>query len=153
MAKEIRYCRTEYVREYYQVNWNERDYQSLLQWLSERKDNHHIARYNVLKDLSFDDIRWLLGMLNWKGQYNRNKKLLDYTLSANVYDVGIKFSVPMYFISGEYDKSCCVNVLKEYYEAIIAPAKKIVIIEKCAHSPQIDEPVLFATEVKKLLRS
>jgi len=104
-------------------------------------------------DLAFDDIRWLLGMLNWKGHYNRNKKLLDYTLSANVYDIGIKFSVPMYFISGEYDKSCCVDVLKKYYETIIAPTKKIVIIEKCAHSPQIDEPALFADEVKKLLKN
>lgn len=104
-------------------------------------------------DLAFDDIRWLLGMLNWKGHYNRNKKLLDYTLSANVYDIGIKFSVPMYFISGEYDKKCCVDVLKKYYETIIAPTKKIVIIEKCAHSPQIDEPALFADEVKKLLKN
>ena len=40
MAKEIRYRRTEYVREDYQVNWNERDYQSLLQWLSERKNKN-----------------------------------------------------------------------------------------------------------------
>lgn len=103
-------------------------------------------------DLSFNDIRWLLGMLNLKGHYNRNKKLLDYTLSANVYNAGIQFSVPMYFISGEYDKSCRVALLKEYYDEIIAPFKKLVIMKKCGHSPQIDEPVLFAEEVKKLLQ-
>ena len=56
MAKEIRYCRTEYVREDYETSWNEKDYQGLLQWLSERNDNHNITRYEVLKDLSFDDI-------------------------------------------------------------------------------------------------
>ena len=92
-------------------------------------------------------------MLNWKRHYYRNKNLLDYTLSADVYDAGINFSVPMYFISGEYDRSCSVNVLKDYYEAITAPTKKLLIMKKCGHSPQIDEPTLFANEVKKLLQN
>lgn len=126
---------------------------SLASNMDDLKKKNQVKLILSSPDLAFDDIRWLLGMLNWKGHYNRNKKLLDYTLSANIYDVGIRFSVPMYFVSGEYDKSCCVNVLKEYYETIIAPDKKLVIIKKCAHSPQIDEPVLFATEVKKLLQS
>lgn len=104
-------------------------------------------------DLSFTDVRWLLGMLNWKKHYHRNKKLLDYTLLANVYDAGIQFSVPMYFISGEYDKSCRVNLLEEYYDTITASTKKLVIMDKCGHSPQIDEPSLFADEVKRLLKN
>lgn len=104
-------------------------------------------------DLAFNDIRWLLGMLNLKGHYARNKKLMDYTLSANIYDLETKFSVPMYFVSGEYDKSCRVDLLKAYYETIIAPTKKLVIMKKCGHSPQIDEPVLLADEIKKLLQS
>ena len=103
-------------------------------------------------DLAFSDIRWLLGMLNLKGHYTGNKKLLDYTFSANVYDAGTEFLIPMYFISGEYDKHCNVDVLGEYYEAISAPVKELVIIKKCGHSPQIAEPVLFAEEVKRLLR-
>ena len=104
-------------------------------------------------DLAFNDIRWLLGMLNLKAHYTRNKKLLDYTLSANIYDIGNQYSVPMYFISGEYDKSCRVDLLKKYYDEIVAPNKKLVIMEACGHSPQVDEPVLFADEVKKLLQS
>lgn len=56
MAKEIRYRRTGYVREYYQVNWTEADYKSLLQWLENKTEPHNVARYNVLKELSFDDI-------------------------------------------------------------------------------------------------
>ena len=56
MAKEIKYFRTEYVREYYQVNWTEADYKNLLQWLENKTEPHNVARYNVLKKLSFDDI-------------------------------------------------------------------------------------------------
>ena len=104
-------------------------------------------------DLAFNDIRWLVGMLNLKAHYTRNKKLLDYTLSANIYDIGNEYSVPMYFISGEYDKSCRIELLEKYYEEIVAPNKKLVIMKACGHSPQIDEPVLFAKEVKTLLHN
>lgn len=104
-------------------------------------------------DLAFNDLRWLVGMLNWKAHYIRNKKLLDYTLSANIYDVANEYDVPMYFISGEYDKSCRVDLLKKYYDEIVAPNKKLVIMKECGHSPQIDEPVLFAKEVKQLLQN
>ncbi len=104
-------------------------------------------------DLAFNDIRWLVGMLNLKAHYIRNKKLLDYTLSANIYDIGNEYFVPMYFISGEYDKSCHVGLLKKYYDEIVAPNKKLVIMKECGHSPQIDEPMLFAKEVKKLLQN
>lgn len=90
-------------------------------------------------------------MLNWKGHYKRNRKLLDYTLSANIYDIGVEFSVPMYFISGEYDKSCRVELLQAYYDEIVAPRKELIIVKKCAHSPQIDAPILLADYVKKLL--
>lgn len=104
-------------------------------------------------DLAVNDIRWLVGMLNMKVHYTRNKKLLDYTLSASIYDIGNEYSVPMYFISGEYDKSCRIDLLKKYYDEIVAPNKKLVIMKECGHSPQIDEPVLFAKEVKMLLRN
>ena len=74
MAKEIRYFRTEYVREDYQVSWNEKDYQNLIQWLSERKDNHNTTRYEVLKDLSFDDIAAIM---------NNEKDDIPYELICN----------------------------------------------------------------------
>ena len=45
--------RVEYVKEYYQVSWNEDDYQSFLQWLENKTEPHDVARYNVLKDLNY----------------------------------------------------------------------------------------------------
>ena len=103
-------------------------------------------------DVSLRDIRWLLGMSKIKKHYARNKKLLDYAFSTKIYDVGTSFFVPMFFISGEYDRSCHVSLVREYYETITAPSKKLVIMKKCGHSPQLDEPVLFAEELKKLLQ-
>ena len=103
-------------------------------------------------DLGFNDVRWLLGMLSLKGHYSRNKKLIDYTLKANTYDAGVEFFIPMNFVSGEHDKSCSVDLLKKYYETIIAPSKSLLIMKACAHCPQYDKPKLLANEVRNLLR-
>lgn len=118
--------------------------------ISDLKQKNQLKLIFSSPDLSLKDIRWFLGMLRLKKHFARNKKLLDYTLHSSIYDVGNSFLVPMCFISGEYDKHCSVALLKEYYEHISAPSKKLVIMKKCGHSPQVDEPVLFATEVKKL---
>ena len=104
-------------------------------------------------ELAFDDIRWLLQMLSTKGHYAKNKQLLDFTLTANTYDAGLTFSVPMLFISGEHDKHCRVELLREYYDAITAPSKELVVLNKCGHSPQIDAPELFAAEIKQSLQA
>ena len=52
----IRLDRREYVTEYYSINWTEEDYKNLVEYLKTRTDQHNQTRYNVLKDLSFDDI-------------------------------------------------------------------------------------------------
>lgn len=103
-------------------------------------------------DVSWKDVRWLLGMLNIKKHYARNKKLLDYALAADIRKAGNVFSVPMAFISGEYDRSCNVDLVKNYCENITAPSKEVVIMKNCGHSPQIDEPAMCAAEVKRLLQ-
>lgn len=65
----IKFLRTEYVREYYELEWNEKNYAELLKYLSEREDGDSKIRYEALKDIPFDrivaifndeadDIRW-----------------------------------------------------------------------------------------------
>lgn len=56
MEKTLVFRRTEFVREYYSVEWTEEDYQNFLNYMSERTDDHSVIRYGVLKNLSFDDI-------------------------------------------------------------------------------------------------
>lgn len=131
---------------------------SAFQQLSLRHFTKHLKlqQPNQLKflfsspDLSWTDIRWILGMLSLKKHYARNKNLLDYALSSNVYDVGDSFDTPMFFISGEHDKSCNTDLVRTYYEKITAPAKEMIILENCGHSPQIDAPAKLASEIKRL---
>lgn len=56
MAKTLVFRRTEFVREYYEVQWIEEDYQNFLNYMSEQTDDHNIIRYGILKNLSFDDV-------------------------------------------------------------------------------------------------
>lgn len=102
-------------------------------------------------DLAFTDFRWLIASLSMK-RYNSNKTLMDYTLNSDIYNVGKDFLVPMFFISGEYDKICSVNLAKKYCKEINAPLKEIAIIKRCGHSPQVDAPTEFADKVKYLLK-
>ena len=65
----IKFLRTGYVREYYELEWNEENYAELLKYLSEGEDGDNKIRYEALKDIPFDiivaifndeaeDIRW-----------------------------------------------------------------------------------------------
>ncbi len=120
-----------------------------------RKDMVQTNQFKIMlssSDFSWKDMRWLLGMMNIKKHYVRNKKLLDYTLSANLNMVRSNFAVPMYFISGEYDVSCNTGLVKAFYERISAPEKDFVVMEKCGHNPHVDKPAEFAREMKRILR-
>ncbi len=47
--------------------------------------------------------------------------------------------VPVYFIVGRYDYTCCASLQQEYYENIEALQKGIYIFENSAHSPIYEE--------------
>ncbi len=102
-------------------------------------------------DFGLTDLRWALGMFRISRHYKLCKQLLDETLLMDLRDAEGVFSAPMYFISGEYDIACSVNLVKDYYENISAPVKAMVTIENCVHSPHIDRPEAFAEVFKKLL--
>ena len=50
-----------------------------------------------------------------------------------------ELKIPVYFIVGEHDYTCCASLQKEYCESINAPKKKIYIFENSAHSPIYEE--------------
>ena len=54
--KAICFNRCEYIKEFYRITYSEMDYLRLLKWLSKRDDVENMKRFEVFKDLSFEDI-------------------------------------------------------------------------------------------------
>jgi pimeloyl-ACP methyl ester carboxylesterase len=48
--------------------------------------------------------------------------------------------IPIYFLAGAYDYTCCYTLQKAYYEQIQAPLKGFYTFENSAHSPLFEEP-------------
>ena len=47
--------------------------------------------------------------------------------------------IPVFFLVGEYDYTCCASLQKEYYSFLEAPEKKMYVFENAAHSPIYEE--------------
>ena len=56
MGKRLIFGRTEFIRDYYETTWDEKDYQDFIDYLSKQTDVYDITRYKIFKDLSFEDI-------------------------------------------------------------------------------------------------
>ena len=54
--------------------------------------------------------------------------------------------IPVYFLAGRYDYTCCYDLQYQYYEHISAPEKAFYVFEDSAHSPVFEEPE-YAAEV------
>ena len=92
-----------------------------------------------------DDVKWFFKpMISIDGFIELNKPLFDYAEKYDVFDNGLDYQIPVYFISGSEDWICPVELVKEYAEAISAPHKNMIIIEGCGHYPQFDAPEEFA---------
>lgn len=56
----------------------------------------------------------------------------------------IEYKIPIYFICGDKDYQTNVNIAKEYYDSIKAPAKQFYMIENCTHGLMETHPKEFA---------
>jgi pimeloyl-ACP methyl ester carboxylesterase len=48
--------------------------------------------------------------------------------------------IPIYFLAGTYDYTCCYSLQQEYYNYVQAPIKGFYIFGNSAHSPLFEEP-------------
>ena len=55
--------------------------------------------------------------------------------------------VPVWFIVGEDDMNTPVALIEEYFKFVHAPKKQMIIMENCAHTPFIGNPVRFNREI------
>jgi pimeloyl-ACP methyl ester carboxylesterase len=58
----------------------------------------------------------------------------------NSFDDVKSLEIPVYFLGGKYDYTCCYSLQKEYYEQIQALLKGFYTFENSAHSPMYEEP-------------
>lgn len=63
-----------------------------------------------------------------------------------------KIDVPVLFIVGKYDCTCCASLQQARHDLIAAPQKGILVFEKSAHSPiyeGYDEGKRVLAEIKR----
>lgn len=89
MGKVISLRRRELVWDEYCREWNEKDFNDLKEWLSNRtEDPHCVTRYAAIKDVSFDELcdmfNGKLPAVEWKIEYNSGEHSWSY--SENIVD-------------------------------------------------------------------
>ena len=76
----------------------------------------------------------------WKGKfasanYPVNKDAHAFDAERSVSEI----EIPIYFIIGEHDFTCCASLQKEYFSLIKTPQKRMYLFENSAHSPLYEE--------------
>ena len=66
-------------------------------------------------------------------------------------DVGLRFGLPIVFVLGEHDFNTPTPLAIEYFHAISAPLKRLVVMREVAHMPMLEDPASFAAVLKAQL--
>ena len=102
---------------------------------------------------SFDDFRWFFTASNANKIFSLQSRLMEYMYYGfHIHELGTKYDVPAYFISGDNDWISPYPMVEKYYEVINAPSKELVIIKNTGHTPFLDKPEDFCKVVKRILK-
>lgn len=77
----------------------------------------------------------------WRGkaaskEFAENKE----TKSFSAFEKIPSLEIPVVFVAGKYDMTCCSDLQEEYYGKVNAPYKKLYMFKESAHSPLYEEP-------------
>lgn len=87
----------------------------------------------------------------WRGKSFVNQTMQD-IFTFNAFETIKSVDVPVYFLAGKYDYTCCYELQKEYFNFLEAPEKHFYTFENSAHSPLFEEPEK-AEEIIKFIQS
>ena len=77
----------------------------------------------------------------WRGKiFAQNSQVAKDSQKFNAFEEIKEIEIPIYFLAGKYDYTCCYSLQKEYYEQLNAPSKGFYTFENSAHSPLFEEP-------------
>lgn len=83
----------------------------------------------------------------WQGKASVQKTQVAYDRMEFVAAESVPLlEIPIYFLAGKQDLTCCYAIQKEYYNQVKAPLKGFYTFEHSAHSPLFEEPE-HATEI------
>jgi pimeloyl-ACP methyl ester carboxylesterase len=72
--------------------------------------------------------------------------------ALNLMKVVPALQIPVFFFLGRRDHQVPAETSVAYFDALIAPSKKLVWFEKSGHEPFVDEPAKFNTAMVELVR-
>ena len=76
----------------------------------------------------------------WKGKAQaRSFPVTQEAITFNAYEDVPRIEIPICFVVGKYDYTCCASLQQDYYEYIDAPEKELYLFENSAHSPLYEE--------------
>lgn len=61
-------------------------------------------------------------------------------MEFNAFDTIHSLEIPVYFLVGAYDYTCCYSLQRQYFNVIKAPLKGFYTFDNSAHSPLFEEP-------------
>lgn len=75
----------------------------------------------------------------WRGKSFANRTMQN-VFSFSAFETVKSVDVPVWFLAGKYDETCCYELQKEYFDFLQAPEKYFFTFENSAHSPLFEEP-------------
>ncbi len=77
----------------------------------------------------------------WRGKIaSQNFPVAQDAISRfNAFEQVKSLEIPVYFVAGKYDYTCCTELQKKYYDSLKAPEKAFYLFENSAHSPLYEE--------------
>ena len=113
---------------------------------------------SVIKGIFFPSLRckaytWQERINIWKGKaFSMQFPVVQDSINFNAFNEVSNVQIPIYFIAGKYDYTCCYDLQYEYYEYINAPKKEFYTFENSAHSPIFEEPDTSLVIIDKILQ-
>ena len=78
----------------------------------------------------------------WRGKFTTGvmPQWTQQILATDLSEQVPKVEVPLYFLHGIHDYTCCLSLAREYFERVQAPVKGFYTFHRSAHSPIFEEP-------------
>ena len=99
------------------------------------------ARCNTIPE----KINYIRGMKMY-----RNAPLSKETENFDYREEITELSIPVFFISGEYDYNCPWELVEEYCSILDAPSKELFLVPEAAHSPLWENPDVTCDILRKI---